>query len=1525
MGNERRSKIRRILLTLFYLGLILAGVGFLAARLAKKEILKDRCNDLDAISNLQVAEIRRWISAHSFDGLFLQQHPDFQKKIFALVQNQNDPGTRSEMGKWMRPFLLNPDYCSVQIYDSSKVMIVSYSIINHVINENNCVAHYNINIPEADSIFPGPIYYSKCLKHYHFDMYVPVFSDNTRIATLALTINTEHLLSSIILWPVHSKTTETILFELKNDSIIFINQPRFGESDSLNWKLSAGEKYMLPNLKPVSGIRGFYTGTDYRHEAVLLKISEVAGTEWHLITKVDLDEVFFQYWNVVVYTAIMFLIFLFAVGAVLTTIWKRNEANLLKRELEYEQVKKGLEKHYEYLTRYANDIIMLMNENGDLLQINERGLEKYEYSQEEIKSMNVKQLRSPGKRGELPQHLQKVKEEGHIRLESIHISKSGVEFPVEVSARKIQTQDGVFIQSIVRDITNRKKYEQAIVESENNLRITLESIGDAVIVTNRQGCITRINKVAQELTGWNSQDALQQPLDHVLNIRMQLGPPAESIVDKVIRENKIMVFSEFTEIVSKSGQVLQISDSAAPIRNAQGDIIGVVVVFRDVTEKNRREQVLRESEEKFRLLAEASPVAIMIYQDDRWKYANRSAETITGYKVAELLNMNFWEIVYPDDRLVVIERGKARQQGREAITRYQFRIINKQGSVRWVDLSGSVIMYQGKTAGMVSVMDITDQKSAMLTIAENESRLKGIFKAAPIGIGIAINRVLVEVNERVSSMTGYPVNELTGRNARMLYPSDEEFDYVGIEKYRQIETSGVGEVETHWKTKSGAILDIMLRSVPLDANDLSKGIMFTALDITARKKSEASIRENQRMLATLMSNLPGIVYRCRNDLSWSMIFLSEGFTTITGYPHEDFLEGGKSKYSDLIHPDDRDLVWETVQKAISSRLPYELEFRLKTKNSGYHWVWEKGRAIFNDSGHLQFLEGFISDINERKRNEEIQKVVFNIANAVNYTNSVIEFSSLIRTELSKIIDTGNFLLALYDASNNTISLPFMADKKDHFETFPAGKTLTGYMIANNKPLLADEQQIRQLCEDGLIEYHGTPAKAWLGVPLKNKDQIIGALVVQNYESTDAYSHNDLEIMQFVSNQVAISIERKRNEDELIVAKEKAEESDRLKTAFLANMSHEIRTPMNAIIGFSDLMGDPFLNTTDRKNYLNIIQNNGQVLLNLIDDIIDTAKLEAGQLKIDRQPTKVNEIMDELFNHFSEFRSKMSKSHIELRYPNYHGNELELSTDALRFRQIISNLVSNALKFTERGFVELGYLQGLPESAPEDAPENAVTFYVKDSGIGIPKDKLALVFERFGQAYDSHAHLFGGTGLGLTISKNLTNLLGGIIWVESNPGDGSVFYVALPGISCQKTGISSGQQLTASPEAFDGSSMHVLVAEDDSTSAFFLKKLIEKTGARVSLASNGEEAVRICEGKEKTDLVFMDLRMPVMNGFEATRIIRNNFPNLPVIAQTAFAMHDINTQSALSDFDDVITKPIKAEDIISALRKYSVKV
>lgn len=385
----------------------------------------------------------------------------------------------------------------------------------------------------------------------------------------------------------------------------------------------------------------------------------------------------------------------------------------------------------------------------------------------------------------------------------------------------------------------------------------------------------------------------------------------------------------------------------------------------------------------------------------------------------------------------------------------------------------------------------------------------------------------------------------------------------------------------------------------------------------------------------------------------------------------------------------------------------------------------------------------------------------------------------------------------------------------------------------------------------------------------------------------------------------------RQKKELQKTKERAEESDRLKSVFLANMSHEIRTPMNGIIGFAELLTEENFSENEYKEYLKTIYSLSQNLLQIIDDIIDIAKIEANQLNINKEVFYINELIDELY-HVHEMRIKQSeKQHIGLKaYRSLDKEESKIYSDLTRLKQILNNLIGNALKFTQQGIIEFGYRKS-------DA--NNWLFFVKDTGIGIPKEKQHEIFERFRRVDESHTSQFEGTGLGLSIVKSLVEKLGGKIWVESEEAQGSEFFFTLPQGEIVKNNISS--KTSKIPARFNWKNKSILLIEDDEVSRTLLKKAFYKTGVEIIAASNGEEGLQALHSAGKVDLALVDIRLPGMNGFTVTREIRKINPDLPIIVQTAHALGEDREKSIEAGANQFVPKPIDIHLLMSMINSY----
>jgi PAS domain S-box-containing protein len=378
--------------------------------------------------------------------------------------------------------------------------------------------------------------------------------------------------------------------------------------------------------------------------------------------------------------------------------------------------------------------------------------------------------------------------------------------------------------------------------------------------------------------------------------------------------------------------------------------------------------------------------------------------------------------------------------------------------------------------------------------------------------------------------------------------------------------------------------------------------------------------------------------------------------------------------------------------------------------------------------------------------------------------------------------------------------------------------------------------------------------------------------------------------------------------ELLIAKDKAEESDRLKTAFLANMSHEIRTPLNAIMGFSGLLS-PNLDEEITNNYIHIINNSGLQLLSIINDIIDIAKIEAGQINIEVSECSVNAFLKELLTSKKQklLEERIDNKKIKLSIDNKDDN-FTIQTDPTRLKQVITNLVNNAIKFTEKGKIEFGYyLPGNIISKKVD--ENEILFFVKDTGIGIKRSEQEVIFERFRQVENSLTKRYGGTGLGLAISKSLVEKMGGRIWVESEEGEGSEFYFTIPYIK-QK----GAQAIT--PEKVDFAKIEgktILIAEDEPSNFHILEILLSQIKAKLIWARNGQEAIDLfTENKDRIDIVLMDIQMPIKNGLVTTKEIKAIKKGVPILAQTAYALAGDNERFMKAGCDDYISKPIEKD-------------
>ncbi|MFN8258457.1 MAG: PAS domain S-box protein [Bacteroidales bacterium] len=663
-----------------------------------------------------------------------------------------------------------------------------------------------------------------------------------------------------------------------------------------------------------------------------------------------------------------------------------------------------------------------------------------------------------------------------------------------------------------------------------------------------------------------------------------------------------------------------------------------------------------------------------------------------------------------------------------------------------------------------------------------------------------------------------------------------------------------------------------LTSILVIGQDVSQRV----LEEQERKRSEARLRSNYLFLNTLLNTIPSPVYY--KDTDGRYLGCNSEYADFYGLKPEEVV--GK-------------LTWELVSKEILEDV-------------------EKEDSEIYRTGIKQIKEKAIKDRKGIAKHFMITKTAFykpdqSIGGMVGVMTNITRLKQMEES----LRDSEMFFKGITDSANDAIIL---ADKnnKIHFWN-NAAETLFGFKKEEimNKSLFQtilkvnDEDDLSdklwELSRKSNLSAHANILE--VNVIHKNRIKFYAEFSISGIEL-----HNKKFIIIIAKN---IST-RKQTEQALREAKDKAEEADRLKSAFLSNMSHEIRTPMNAIVGFSQLLINSSLDEKKRQLFIEQINLNSESLLKLIEDIIYVSKIEAGKVEITESMVLLNTVLDELYTSFLEHKRRMGKDHLALNLVKSVDNvNFSILTDVQRFKQILSNLIGNALKFTETGSVTFGY---------EVKDKDYLLFFVKDTGLGINPAKLEYVFDRFTKISAGKTKLYGGTGLGLSITQNLVEMLGGKIWVESTENRGSEFFFQLPYQGVQQESSIETQDKSESNSSSLKSKV-ILIAEDEQMNYFFLQEALNPTGVKLIWAKNGKEAVHIVESHEKIDLVLMDMKLPIMDGYDATMLIKKLKPSLPVIAQTAYAMPDEQKKGYQAGCDFYLSKPIDPAQLIDTINKF----
>jgi PAS domain S-box-containing protein len=962
-------------------------------------------------------------------------------------------------------------------------------------------------------------------------------------------------------------------------------------------------------------------------------------------------------------------------------------------------------------------------------------------------------------------------------------------------------------------------------------------------------------------------------------------------------------------------QIVWVTVNGFPVLNQSGEITEIVISFIDITERKINEERIFFNEKLLNATQHLTHVGgwewdvknqSMLWTDETYCIHDFEKHNVT-HGTNDLINISIECYSFEDRPLIESAFHQCIENG--IPYDMELRFISAKGRKMWIRTIGNPLFENGIVVKVIgTIMDITDRKNSDEALRMNEAKHSSMISNISDVVGIvSADGIISYLSPNIEKLFGWKTDELIETSGWLtVHPDDldriqKEFKTI-LEK-----ENATTAIEFRYKCKDGNFKPIALTATNLTNDPIIKGVLLNYHDISNRIKFE---EEKQKSLDIL--NETGEIAKIGG---WELDLVT-GVSTWTNETYRIFeVEQTrevvdeipkKPKGVDYYAPEFRQIIGQAVQRTIELGEPYDLEVILITEKGNRRWVRTNGR-LKQRIGMNKTLTGTIQDITERKMAEE-----------------ALRMSEAIKSKM--VSNIGDVIVIIDENGNNKYKSPNITKLfgwnpedlvgKNSMENVYHEDLYKGQDFIEKIALVPNAKgttEIRYKRKDGIY--------VWIEITLVNLllDPDIQGLLGNYHDISERKQVERLiqdksdEIEAQNEEYLQINEELIQTNKELVIAKEHAQESDRLKTAFLQNMSHEIRTPMNAIMGFSELLAKNYNNKPKLEKYSEIINLRCNDLLDIVNDLLDISKIESGQLSVNIEECNLNELFAELTLFFVEQKKRNGKQHINLILKAVNrSNDIVIVTDKVKLKQIFINLIGNALKFTETGTIEGGC----------KIENNQLLFYVTDTGIGVPLDKQKAIFERFVQLKQGSIKNIGGTGLGLSIVKGLVNLLGGEIFLKSEVGIGSTFSFTLPFKEVNETYHKS--LIFETTNDYNFSNKTILIVEDDYYNAEYLNEVLDGLGLNIIQVIYGKEAIEISKS-QPIDLVLMDIRLPDMNGYDVTHEIKLIKPEIKIIAQTAYASFDERQKALDAGCNDYISKPAKRNMLLTIVNKYLTKI
>ncbi|WP_346863777.1 PAS domain S-box protein [uncultured Draconibacterium sp.] len=1030
----------------------------------------------------------------------------------------------------------------------------------------------------------------------------------------------------------------------------------------------------------------------------------------------------------------------------------------------------------------------------------------------------------------------------------------------------------------IQDITKRKEMDDLLLESEERYQSLLSNLPVGVFRSSLKGEVLSANQAMAEMYGYETvEELLQVPAEEYY----AESNPRDLMLEKLLADGYLLDYE--TQEHKKDGSLIWVSANYKLVKNTNDGNYYIEGVLIDVSDRKRANIKLEESERLLAKITDNFPNSYIsiIEKDYTIGYSGGQEFIKQGIDPKSFYGCTLHQ-VFDEKAGFVRDFYEKTFNGEEC--NFELFINNQFQKYKTVPLYSSASEIDRI---LVVTENITDQKEKEIEILEAKAKAEEsteryelamqVTHDGPYDWNLITNQIYY--SDRWKEIVGYKPDELQNDFSvweQLTNPEDVKRSWELLNRHIKGEVDKF-EIEFQMKHKDGHWVDILSRArAQFDKTGKAIRVVGTHIDITESKKAEKHLRENEERFRKLTEHLPSgiaIYLPLEGGRDFRIIDINKTAEVITNSTREKLV--GKTFLNAFPNMEGTPL-YKALKKVsktgIDEFIPsfYYKDSIREGWRENFVYKLQTGEivAIFRDTTGIKKAEE-----NLIKQNRELEN-----AKAIAEQNQA-RFK------------------ALHDASFGGIAIH---DKGKILDCNRGLTKLTGLKqkeLIGMDGLLLIAKSHRKFVMKKILDEYAKPYEA-VGVRKNGEEypvRLEGRMIPYNGKRVRVVEFRDI-------------TDIKRAEHDLISAKEKAEESDRLKTAFLANMSHEIRTPMNGILGFTSLLQEPGLSGEQQQNYIDIIQKSGDRMLQTVNDIIEVSKIETGQVSVAQTKVNVSTLLEYLYNFF---RAETDRKGLMLLLENQlPSSESEILTDENKLNSILSNLIKNAIKYSDTGLIKISCTK-----------ENKhIKFSVADQGIGIPIHRQKAIFDRFVQADIEDKRGHEGSGLGLTITRSYAKMLGGGVWLESREGIGSTFYATIeykPFSKKEKTLINKTNGIKTMVE--DKKHIQILVAEDDDVSFMLLENILSSENYTLTQAKNGKEVIKAFKQNPSFKLILMDIKMPELDGIEATKRIREFNETVPIIAQTAYALEGDREKALEAGCNAYVSKPINKNDLLQKIQ------